>query len=132
MLLYNNKILVKIRLKTLIIGFFISFLAIVALTPIHEAGHWIMSDMSPFIEPIEYHVFDSIDLDNGPYTLNSLIGYVVVVEEYPGAFDERPLWGDFFQEIICVSVQIIISFFITIKSIIIIEKRFFIKNKFNF
>ena len=109
------------------IGFLISLLAILALTPVHEAGHWIMSDISPFIEPVEYHVFDSIDIDKGPYTLNSLIGYVVVVEEYPGAFDERPLWADFFQEIICVSVQIIISFLIAIKSIIIIEKRFFYK-----
>lgn len=132
MLINKNKVIVKIRLKTLIIGIFISFSAIVVLTPIHEAGHWLMSDISPFIEPIEYHVFDSININKGSNTLNSVIGYVVVVEEYPGAFNDRPFWGDFLQEILCISTQIIISFFITIKSMILIEKRFILKNKINF
>lgn len=118
----KNKEIKKI-LKIILIGFFISFTVIIFSIPLHEAGHWIMSEIDPYIEPVEYHIFHVNEKNNKTYTLNSLLGYVTVTEKYPGALKERPIWADFLQEIICISIQIIISFFITIKTIILIEKK---------
>ena len=105
----------KISLKIIIGTFFLSCILIVLTVPIHEAAHVIMSDLDPYIEPIELHLFDFEASHNSENIMSSALGYVVVKESYPGAFDDRPLWFDFFQEIICISVQILVTLLIIIK-----------------
>jgi hypothetical protein len=114
---------IKIIIKTILIGFFISFIVIIISIPIHEAGHWIMSEIDPYIEPVEYQIFIINGKNNEKHKLNSILGYVSIIEKYPGALKARPIWADLLQEIICISIQIIISFFITIKLIKILEKK---------
>ena len=79
----------KISLKIIIYAFLLSCIFMVITTPIHEAAHWIMSDIDPYIEPIELHLFDEKSLQNNNNILSSSLGYVVVKEKYPGSFDER-------------------------------------------
>ena len=131
MFIKKNQEIIKIRFKIFLLGFFFSFITIIATIPIHESAHWIMSDIDPFIEPVEYHVFDNIGKDGQEFALNSVLGYVLVKEKYPGSLKFRPFWANFLQEIICISLQIIISFIITLKFIITIEKRY-VKNNFIF
>ena len=71
-----------------------------------------MSDIDPYIEPVEYRIFHVNGKNSETYSLNSVLGYVTITEKYPGALNQRPIWADFLQEIICISIQIIISFFI--------------------
>lgn len=118
----NNKR--KIRLNIIFIGFFLSCIIIIATTPLHEAAHWIMSDIDPYIEPVEYHVFGDMSLENGRRMLSSGLGYVVVREKYPGAFKDRPIWADALQEIICVSIQIIITVIVTLKILMLLIKKY--------
>ncbi|MGF3555135.1 MAG: hypothetical protein ACQXXF_07725 [Thermoplasmatota archaeon] len=84
-------------------------------TPIHEATHWILSDIDPYIEPIEFHLFDERAIQNGKHILSSALGCVVIKEKYPGAFRDRPQWANLIQEIICITIQIIITCVIIIK-----------------
>ncbi|KYK32616.1 MAG: hypothetical protein AYK22_07200 [Thermoplasmatales archaeon SG8-52-3] len=96
----------------------------VVTTPIHEAAHWVMSDLDPYIEPIEFHLFDDKSFQNNNNVLSSALGYVVVKERYPGAFEDRPFWFDLLQEIICVSIQILITLLTVIKLLkLLIEKN---------
>jgi hypothetical protein len=120
----NYKIFIKhIRFKIIILGFFLSFITIIATTPIHEGGHWIMSEIDPYIIPVEYHIFNNIKKNEEPLKLNSPLGYVIIKEKYPGSMKNRPTWANILQEVICISCQILISFIITIKSIMLIENR---------
>jgi len=105
----------KLNLKLILIGFLISITIIVATTPVHEAAHWVMSEMDPYVEPVEIHVFDGTSYENEEHVLPSALGYVVIREKYPGAFSDRPIWSDTLQEIICVSIQIFLAVFITLK-----------------
>ncbi len=113
----------KIRLDLILIGFLLSLSFIVATTPIHEAAHWVMSDVDPYVEPVEFHVFDKDSFQNGQNILSSALGCVVIREQYPGAFDDRPSWADAFQEVICISIQIVISVVMTLKILGIVSKR---------
>ncbi len=108
----NNK---KIGLKIILFSFFLSCIIMVMTTPLHEATHWIMSDIDPYIEPVEFHLFDDKSFQNNENILFSALGYVVVKEKYPGAFRDRPLWMDLFQELICISLQIILTCIIVSK-----------------
>ena len=74
----------KIGLKIILIGFFLSCIIIVMTTPLHEVAHWIMSDIDPYIEPVEFHLFDDKSFQNNENILSSALGYVVVKEKYPG------------------------------------------------
>lgn len=112
----QEKNFTKIKIKMLILGFLISTTVIIASTPLHEAGHWIMSDIDPYIEPIEYHVFDEYSFSNKDNELSSALGCVVIQEKYPGALKERPAWYNIGQEIICVLIQVILAVFITLKT----------------
>jgi hypothetical protein len=112
------------RLFLIFIGSILSCTLIIATTPVHEAAHWVMSDIDPYIEPIEIHIFDSKNIFNHQYILSSPLGYVVVKEKYPGAFDERPFWADAVQEIICVSLQIFITIVITMKILVILKRDY--------
>ena len=117
----NNQ---KFRLKIIIVGFLLSFTLIIATTPIHEAGHWFMSYADPYVEPVEFHIFDDFASQNEKNVLFSAFGSVVIKERYPGAFDDRPLWIDPLQELICVFLQIIITVLIVSKSIrFLLEKN---------
>ena len=105
----------KIDLKIIIIVFFLSCTIMIVTTPLHEAAHWIMSDIDPYVEPVEFHVFDSKSFNLYENILSSSLGYVVIKEKYPGAFEDRPLWIDTFQEVICILIQILVTYIITIK-----------------
>ena len=96
---------------------------IIATTPVHEAAHWIMSDLDPYVEPVEFHVFDTISLQNKENILPSALGFVKIKEKYPGAFDDRPLWADALQEIICISIQVLLSVAVTLVILTYIMKR---------
>jgi len=124
----NNK-KKKNNLKIILLGFLLSLILIVATTPLHEAGHWIMSEIDPYIEPTEFHIFDEKSLKNGENILSSAFGYVVVKEKYPGAFKDRPSWFDFLQEIICCFIQIILTCLIILKIIFKKPKDAIIKSK---
>jgi len=113
--------LLKMRLFLIFIGSILSCILIVTTTPVHEAAHWIMSDIDPYIDPVEIHIFDSKKFFNHQYILSSPLGYVVVKEKYPGAFDERPFWADAMQEIICITLQIFITVIITMKILIMLK-----------
>jgi len=116
--------LLKSQLLLIFIGFALSCILIVTTTPIHEAAHWVMSDIDPYIEPIEIHLFDDSIFLNNQHILSSTFGYVIIKEKYPDAFKERPFWADAIQEIICVSLQIIISFTLSFKILMILKNKY--------
>jgi len=105
----------KLKLHLILIGFLISATVIIATTPIHEGAHWIMSDIDPYVEPVEFHVFDDTSYQNEEHVLPSALGSVIIKEKYPGAFHDRPWWADILQEIICISIQIFLAVIITFK-----------------
>ena len=107
------------------IGFLLSLGLIIATTPIHEAAHWVMSDIDPYVEPIEFHIFDQESLQAGDHILSSALGSVVIRENYPGAFDDRPAWADLLQELICIFIQILITCIIVRKTL----KLLFLRNQ---
>ena len=114
----------KIDLKIILIVFFLSCTIMILTIPIHEAAHWIMSDIDPYVEPVEFHIFESISSNPNENIMFSALGYVVIKEKYPGAFEDRPLWMDTFQEFICILIQLLITCFIVTK----ILKLLLIKN----
>ena len=59
----------------ILIGFFISFTVIIFSIPLHEAGHWIMSEIDPYIEPVEYHIFHVNEKNNKTYIYVKLTHY---------------------------------------------------------
>ena len=105
----------KISIKMVISAFLLSGILMIITTPIHEAAHWVMSDIDPYIDPIEIHLFDFESKNDNHNVMSSALGYVVVRESYPGAFDERPFWMDTLQELVCLLIQIIITCYIVIK-----------------
>ena len=115
----NNKDYKQLKTKIQIIFFvfLISCAVIIATTPIHEAAHWVMSEIDPYIEPIEMHLFDDTSFKHAEHILSSALGCVIVKEKYPGAFKDRPIWADAIQEIICISIQIIITIVVVLKTL---------------
>jgi len=113
----NQEIQTKTGIKIITTTLLLSCLIIILTTPIHEATHWILSDIDPYIDPIEFHLFDERSIQNGKHILSSALGCVVVKESYPGAFKDRPQWADLLQEIICISLQIIITCIIVTKTL---------------
>ena len=112
----------KISLKIVISAFFLSCIVMILTTPLHEATHWIMSDIDPYVEPMELHLFD--DKTSKKNILSSYLGYVVIKEKYPGAFNDRPIWMDLLQEIVCITIQILITLMIVVKTFkLLIEKN---------
>lgn len=114
----------KVKLSLVLIGFILSTTIIIGTTPLHEAAHWVMSDIDPYVEPVEFHVFDEFSYQNKENILPSALGAVVIKEKYPGAFNDRPAWANILQEIICISIQIFLAVFITLKII-----KYLIKNQ---
>ena len=105
----------KITLKTIIYTFLLSCILMVITTPIHEAAHWVMSEIDPYSEPVEFHLFDDSNLQNNQNILSFKLGSVIIKESYPGAFKDRPLWIDFVEELICIILQIFITCIIVLK-----------------
>lgn len=105
----------KITLKMIISAFLLSCILMVITTPLHEAAHYVMSDIDPYIEPIEIHLFDFQSNHNSGNIMSSALGYVVVKEIYPGAFADRPYWMDLLQEIICIFIQILLTIIVVSK-----------------
>ena len=110
-------------LKIILFAFLLSLLIIILTTPLHEACHWVLSDIDPYIDPVEFHIFDEKCLQNGENILSSALGYVVIREKYPGAFKDRPEYFDFLQEFICCSIQIILTCIIVSKILKIVFKK---------
>ena len=119
----------KIRLQIIIVCFLLSCIGIVITTPIHEAAHWIMSEIDPYSEPIEFHFFDDKSFQNGENILSSALGLVTIKETYPGSFNERPKWIDPFQELICLLTQLLITYFIVTKIIKILMNKKYIMTR---
>ena len=89
----------KIRLNLLfiiLVCFLISCGMIIATIPLHEGAHWVMSEIDPYIKPVELHLFDDTSFQNGEKVLSSALGCVIVKEAYPGAFLDRPSIKSFF------------------------------------
>ena len=105
----------KISKKMIISAFLLSGILMIMTTPIHEGAHWVMSDIDPYIDPIEIHLFDFKSKNDKDNVMFSTLGYVVVRESYPGAFDVRPFWMDLFQEFVCILLQIILTVVIVSK-----------------
>ena len=117
----------KIDLKIIIIVFFLSCTIMIVTTPLHEAAHWIMSDIDPYVEPVEFHIFDNKSSNTNENIMFSALGYIVIKEKYPGAFDDRPLWIDSFQEVICILIQILLTYIIVTKTLkLLIEKKLYL------
>jgi hypothetical protein len=110
-------------LHILLTCFFLSTIFIIVTTPLHEAAHWVMSDIDPYSNPVELHLFDDQSLQKGQHILSSTLGYVVVKETYPGSFKDRPNWIDPIQEIICVSIQILLTCFIISKTFVFLSNN---------
>jgi hypothetical protein len=111
-------------IRIIFIGFFFSLCMIVITTPLHEAAHWVMSDIDPYIEPVEFHLFDDTSFQHGEHILSSALGCVVVKEKYPGAFQDRGSWADVIQEIICAFLQMVITCVVVLKVLTIITYRY--------
>lgn len=107
----------KLTLQIILIGFFLSCVIIVATTPLHEAAHWVMSEIDPYADPVEFHLFDGESLQTGQSIMSSALGYVVIKESYPGSFKDRPIWMDPIQELICISIQILITCILVSKTL---------------
>ena len=107
----------KTKIQIILLVFLLSCTIVIATTPIHEAAHWIMSEIDPYIEPTELHLFDDTSFHHGEHILSSALGSVIVKEKYPGAFKDRPIWADALQETICISIQIIITVLIVLKTL---------------
>lgn len=93
----------------------LSFSMIIITTPVHEAAHWVMSKIDPYIEPVEFHLFDETSLRQGDHMLSSVLGCVIIRESYPGAFEQRGPWADMLQEIICIVIQLALTCIIVLK-----------------
>jgi hypothetical protein len=119
----------KIDLKIILIGFFLSCTIMIVTIPLHEAAHWVMSDIDPYIEPVEFHIFDSKSSNHNENIMFSALGYVVIKEKYPGAFKDRLSWIDSFQEVICILIQILLTYIIVTKTLkfLIEKKRYLLK-----
>lgn len=76
-----------------------------------------MSEIDPYVKPVEFHIFDEMSFQNKENHLPSALGCVITEENYPGALEKRPFYADFLQEIICLFIQIIITVFVTIQII---------------
>lgn len=121
----GDKNQLKIRLQIILLGILLTCIFIIATTPLHEAAHWIMSEVDPYSEPIEFHLFDKISrFDQN--ILSSTLGSVVIKESYPGSFKDRPLWIDPVQELICTLIQLILTIIIVSKIL-----KFLIDRKLN-
>ena len=107
------------------IGFLLATTVIIATTPLHETAHWMMSTyFDPYIEVVEFHPFGVPPKINERHDQPFFaLGCVVVKEAYPGAFQDRPIWADIIQEIICVFLQIIIACTIVLKSLMFLTKK---------
>ena len=123
----------KSSLKIILIIFLLSTILIIITTPIHEAVHWVISDIDPYSEPIEFHIFNYKALNKKENILSSVFAYVTIRETYPGSFKDRPFWLDIFQEIICILIQLAITIIVVIKSLkYLIKKRLLDKSKQKF
>ena len=105
---------VRLSPETIVLCFLLSTTILIATTPVHEATHWMLSEIDPYITPTEIHIFDQLGFQQD-HILYSAVGYVVVKEAYPGSFAHRPWWGDILQEIICLTIQLIITVFVVLK-----------------
>ena len=76
-----------------------------------------MSEIDPYSEPVEFHLYDGKSFQDGQHILSSAFGYVTSRETYPGSFKDRPAWIDPLQELICISIQMILAFIIVSKTL---------------
>ena len=118
-MMHQNPLYLRMSKKRLILLtaylFLVACTLMVATTPLHEIGHLVLSSCDPSLKVVAFHPLGSPHITQGDHTFSSILGYVVVKEAYPGAFQNRVFWADAAQECICILIQIGITFLITIK-----------------
>jgi hypothetical protein len=86
----------------------LSCMLVVITVPVHEATHVLLLSFDRYIEVKEVHLIGIPSFSSDSKCLSSLIGYVIVKERYPGAFNMRPGWIYISEEIVSILVQILI------------------------
>ena len=61
----------------ILIIFLLSTLLIITTTPLHEAAHWVMSEIDPFSEPVELHLFDHQSLKKGQHIVSKTLNLLM-------------------------------------------------------
>lgn len=117
------------KTSILILCIILPLLFIISTTPLHEMGHWLMSDMDPYVEPVEMHLFTSLEYNPIHRVLFSNLGSIVIQEKYPGAFQDRPNTWNIFQELVCISYQMIITIALSIKIMSYITTKKIVPNE---
>lgn len=64
----------------------------------HEGSHWVFSTVSPFTEPVGFHVLDMESFERG------CAGYVGVIYSYLYAQDVEPVFFDVLDEALAMFV----------------------------
>ncbi|MFH1101513.1 MAG: hypothetical protein V1726_05725 [Methanobacteriota archaeon] len=108
---------VSLRQTVFLVGsaFLLACCMMIVTTPLHETGHLVMSSLDPHLQVVSFYPF-GVPRSNGiDHVLPSVLGCVIVREAYPGAFNDRPVWADLLQEIVCLSIQMIITCVVTLK-----------------
>jgi len=113
----------KSTARIIVVGFLLVSSMIIITTPVHEAAHWVMSEIDPYIEPVEFHLFDETSFQQGDHMLSSALGCVIIREAYPGAFKERGPWADMLQEIICMVLQLALTCIVVLKLLRLIMNK---------
>ena len=106
-------------------AFFIACCLMIATIPLHECLHLAMSSCDPHLRVVAFYPFGVPQSQQHNQGFSTVLGCVVVKEAYHGAFQDRPVWADPLQEIICLSIQMIITCLITLKilgSLLIVKK----------
>lgn len=118
-----------VNLKIISISFLLSIIVLIATTPIHEGVHWIISDIEPYSDPVEIHIFQTQEIMNEQNILSSAFGYTKIKESYPGSLNDRPMWLYIYEELICISIQMIITCFFVYETILFIIDKNIISKK---
>jgi len=98
----------------LVLVIFLVGILMVLTTPLHETLHVVMCTIEPWVEIHEVYLLGVPETVNG-HALPSMFGCVVAKPTYHGALADRPAYADLLQEIICLSVQILLTVYLTLK-----------------
>lgn len=84
-------------------------LIFIVTVPLHEAVHYAIATIEPQVTPSEIHLFDSESLKQG------YLGFVVITENYPGAFNDRLPFMSVIHELLAYLSQIVVCIVMCIK-----------------
>jgi len=98
----------------LVLVIILAGILMVLTTPLHEMLHVGMCTVSPWVEVDEIYLLGVPETVTGN-ALPSMFGCVIAKPAYHGALADRPAYADLLQEIICLSVQILLTVYLTLK-----------------